>query len=233
MTSLDKAIIGRIKKAGMKFEVYLDPDHAYAYLEGQKKDLKNILVVEEVFTDAKKGERASSTSLQKAFGTADVYEITERILKEGEVQLTTEQKRKMVEKRKKQIMDIILKNAIDVRTNAPIPPQRLELAFEQAKIHVDALKKPEQQVEEIVSKIRHIIPIKFEKINIAIKIPAQYAMKCYGLVKAYKIKKEEWTSSGDLIAVIEIPAGMQGEVYDKLAKATNGTVQTKVLERGV
>ena len=50
----------------------MDPDLAYMYRIGQKKELNNVLTVEEVFKNFKKGERHTSSSLQKAFGTTDV-----------------------------------------------------------------------------------------------------------------------------------------------------------------
>ncbi len=230
MVSLDKAIIGRIERDGHKFEVYLDPDNAYAYLEGKKKDLNNILVVEEVFKDAKKGERCGPELLKKTFGTDDIYRILEIILKHGDVQLTTEQKRKMAEDRRKQIIAIIAKNAIDVRTKAPVPPQRIELAMEEAKIHIDPFKSAEEQVPSVLKALKLILPIKFEKVKIAVKIPANYAMKAYGILKSYDVEREEWSSSGDLFALIVIPAGMQGEFFDKLNKATHGEVETKKIE---
>jgi len=44
MVTLDKAIIATYDRDGQHFELFLDPDNAYLYLEGSKKDLKNILV---------------------------------------------------------------------------------------------------------------------------------------------------------------------------------------------
>jgi len=229
MSSLDKAIIGRIDKGGERFEVLLDREKAYAYLEGKKKELEGILIVEEVFKDARKGERQSSEKLLKAFGTTDVLEILREIFEKGEIQLTTEQRRKMVEEKRKRVMDIILRNAVDVRTRAPIPPQRLELAMEEAKVHIDPFKPAEKQVEEVVKAVKLILPLRFEKARIAVKIPAAYAAKAYSILKRYDVK-QEGTSSGDLLALLEVPAGIKGEVIEKLSKATNGEVSVRELE---
>ena len=85
MVSLDKAIIAHIKIQGRPYEIFVDPDGGLAYRTGQKKELNNVLVVEEIFVDAKASERAKSSDLQKSFGTQDVFAIAERILKEGEI----------------------------------------------------------------------------------------------------------------------------------------------------
>jgi ribosome maturation protein SDO1 len=229
MTTLDRAIIASYEKEGKRFELYVDPDAAYAYIERRKPDVKNILVAEEVYEDAKKGEKAKAGDIQKVFGTSDIMAILEFILKNGEVQLTTEQRRKKVEEKRKQILAILLREAIDPRTKAPHTQIRLEQAMEQAKFHVDPFKDPREQMEEVVKAMRPILPMKFEKIKIAVKVPAAYAHKCYGTLKNYGIEKEQWLSSGDLVVVVEIFGGLQGEFYDKLNKLTVGQIETKVL----
>jgi ribosome maturation protein SDO1 len=231
MTSLDKAIIASYEKAGKRFEIYVDPDAAYAYIEKKKPDLKNILVSDEIYSDAKKGERAKASDVDKVFKTSDMMKILEYILKHGEVQLTTDQRRKKVGEKRKQIIAILLREAIDPRTNAPHTQVRLENALEQARIHVDPFKDPRDQIEDIVKTLRPLLPMKFEKIKVAVRVPALYANKCYGTLKNYGIEREEWGKSGDLFVVVKIFAGMQGEFYDKLNKMTTGQIETKVVER--
>jgi ribosome maturation protein SDO1 len=229
MVSLDKAILATYDREGKHFELYVDPDAAYAYLEGIKKDIKNILVAEEVYEDAKKGENAKASDVQKAFGTTDIMNVLEFILKNGEVQLTTEQKRKKQEERRKQILAILLRESIDPRTNAPHTPTRMEAAFEEARILVDPFKDAREQIPDIIKKLRPLLPLKFEKMLIAIKIPAAFAHRAYGTLKGMGMKREEWTKGGDLVCVVEIFGGEQGEFYDKLNKMTGGQVETRVL----
>ena len=230
MTNLDKAIIGRIEKQGQRFEMFLDPEKTYAYLEGRKKDVANIAIVEEVYKDAKKGERQSENVLKSVFGTSDSYVVLKEILEHGEIQLTTEQKRKMIEERKKQIITIISREAIDARTNSPIPYQRIELALEQAKISIDPFKKAEEQIENIIKQLKPILPIKIERIKIALKVPANYAITAYKTLKSYNVVKEEWADNGDLLMLLDIPAGMQSEIYEKVAKITHGEAQIKIVK---
>jgi len=230
MTTLDKAVIAKIRRENLDFEILVDPDLALMYRQGQKKDLNNILVVEEIYKDAKKGERHKSNELKKAFGTEDIYQITQIILKEGEIGLTTEQKRKMIEQKQQQIISLIAQEAIDPRTGAPHTILRITQAVEQAKVKIDPLKSAAEQVPVVLDAIKLIIPIKMVKRKIAIKIGPEYAKKIYGTLKNYGIEKEEWTSNGDLICILNIPAGIVNEFYDKLNKLTAGSVQTKIIE---
>jgi ribosome maturation protein SDO1 len=227
MASLDKAIIASYERDGKRFEIYVDPDNAYMFIEGRKPDVKNIIVAEEIYADAKKAEKAKAADVEKVFGTNDIMKILEFILRNGEVQLTTEQRRKKVEERYKQIVAILQREAIDPRTNAPHTQLRIENAIEEAKFHVDPFKDPREQIDELVKKLRPIIPLKFEKIRLAVKVPAAYAHRCYGTLKGYGIEREEWSKMGDLIVVVEIFAGMQGEFLDKLNKMTAGQIETR------
>jgi ribosome maturation protein SDO1 len=231
MTTLDKAIIAAYEKGGKRFELYVDPDAAYAYLDKRKTDTKNMLVAEDIYSDAKKAEKAKPADILATFGTSDVMAVLEFILKNGEVQLTTEQKRKKAEEKRKQIIAILLREALDPRTNAPHTQIRIENALEQARIHVDPFKDPREQLDGIVKELRPILPMKFEKIRIAVRIPAAFAHKCYGTLKNYGMQREEWSGGGDLLAVVEIFGGLQGEFYDKLNKLTGGQVETRQLTK--
>ena len=229
MSGLDKAIIAHMDVNGERFEILVDPDLAYLYKTGQKKELANVLVVEEVFKNAKNAERHKSSALESAFKSTDIFEIAKIIFEKGELQLTTDQKHKMTEEKRKQVLALIAREAVDPRTHAPIPMLRLENALEQVRINIDPFKSPDVQVKGVVDALRPVLPIKFEHVKIAIKIPAAYASRSYGTVKQYNIQKEEWTAQGNLICVVELPAGMQGEFFDRINKATGGQVETKIL----
>lgn len=227
MAGIENTIIARLEKGGEKFEILVDPKLGYDYKTGVRKDLANVLMADEVFKDANKGERQTATALKKAFGTENVQDIAKAIFKEGDLQLTTDQRRKLLEEKKVKVIALIARNAIDPRAKTPIPMQRIENALEEARFGFDAFKSAEDQMMAAVEAIREIIPISIEKIKVAVKIPAEFSAKAYGTLKEYGMQKEEWTAQGDLVCVCEIPAGMQGELYDRLNKMTAGMVQTK------
>ncbi len=230
MVSLDKAIIARYDHEGVHFELFVDPDMAYLYKTGQKPDLSNILVIEEVFEDAKKGERHTEQAIKKAFQTTDIMKILEIMLKKGEVPLTTEQRKRLLEEKEKKIVAILARECVDPRTGAPHPPQRIEKALLEAKVHIDPFKNADAQIDDVLKSLRLILPLKFEKVRIAVRIPAEHAPKAFGTLKEFHVTQEEWQSNGSLIAVVEMPAGMQGDFYNRINKVTGGTVETKVVK---
>ncbi|MCL4388152.1 ribosome assembly factor SBDS [Candidatus Marsarchaeota archaeon] len=188
-----------------------------------------MLEAEQVFKDARKGERQSDEKIKKVFGTTDLASVVDQILKRGDLPITTEQRAKMLEEKRKQIIDIIARNSIDPRTNAPATALRVENAMKEAKVPIDPFKNANEQVEAVVKKISMLLPIKFTNIKIEVIIPADSVNRCYNTLKQFGLKSEEWMGNGSLKAVVEFPAGMQNELYDKLNKATQGRVETKIL----
>ncbi len=232
MVRLEDAIIARYEHSGHRFEILVDPNIIDDVKSGKIENIVDYMVIDEIFKDAHKGDRASEEIIKEVFGTTDVNEVAKEIIKKGQVQLTTEQRRKMLEEKKKRIIAEIARNAINPQTGAPHPPQRIELAMEEAKVHIDPLKSVEEQVPIVLKALRPIIPIRFEKIKIAIKVSGDMYGKIYGeLSKSGTVLQEEWQKDGSWIGVVEIPAGMQGEFLDMLNKKTHGNVQTKILRR--
>ncbi|RLF65028.1 MAG: ribosome assembly factor SBDS [Thermoplasmata archaeon] len=231
MVSLEDAVIARYEKKGMHFEILVDPEAAEDFIDGKEINLMESLATDLVFKDANKGEKASEESLTEIFGTTDINEIAKKILKEGRIQLTTKQRREMQERKKRKIIDTIARNSMNPQTKLPHPKDRIQLAIEEAGVHIDPFKSVDAQIKDIIAAIRHILPISIENVEIEVKIPGKYAGKAYGEVKSFgTIVKEEWLSDGSWKCRIEIPAGMQTEFYDKLNGITKGDVETKIIK---
>ncbi len=239
VVSLDKAVIARLKYSGERFEIFVDPEGARKIREklhkGEnvtKEEIAEILATEEVFKDARKGERVPESELVKVFGTDDIYEVALQIIQHGEVQLTSEQSKKMIEEKRRQIIALISRKAVDPRTGTPIPPQRLEAAMEEAKVSIDPFKPAEMQVKHVIDEIKKIIPIRLEIAKVEVRIPPEFVGKCYSVVQKYAtILKENWLSDGSWEFTAEVPAGLVTEFFHKLAQITKGNIQTAILER--
>jgi ribosome maturation protein SDO1 len=227
--AIDTSVIARYTKGGEHFEILVDPKKAEEFKAGSAS-IEDALEVDAIFKDSSKGERAKEDGLKKAFGTTIVAEVAAKILKEGEIQLTTEQRKEMVEQRRQKIVQSICRDAVDPTNGRPHPPERIKNALEQVHFTVDLHKRFEEQLEDAIKLLRPIIPIKFQKLKLAIRVPAEYAPKAYGHLHHYTIMKEEWQKDGSLVAVIEIPAGLQDELYGELNSFTRGNIETKILK---
>jgi ribosome maturation protein SDO1 len=230
MVKLEDAVIARLSSHGTNFEVLVDPELALVLRSGQSVDIKNILAIDQIFKDSKKGEKASEEMVQKAFGTTDVLKVAEQIIRRGEIQITTDQRRKMHDERLRQIVTLISRRSINPQTGLPHPPARIESAMEGAHVHIEVFKSAEEQLPAIVKALQPILPLKFEFRRIAIKIPPAHAGRALKAVKGFAtVKQEQWLDDGSWAAVVEIPAGVQAEFFDKLNELTRGEAQTKVL----
>ncbi len=223
--------LARLKKAGGVFEIVVDPDKAVEYLEGKENiTLDEVLKSQDIFFDAKKGEHASEERLKEIFGTTDALKIAEKILKEGEVQLTAEHRARIREEKKKQIINLISRNTCDPKTKLPHPPTRIEIALEEAKVKIDEFKKAEDQVNDIIKALRPILPISIETRKIKVKLLDTAAAKAYGTIRNYgKITQEKWNNDGSWEGVIEVPAGLVNEFFDKLNSMTHGGAETEII----
>lgn len=231
VVSLEKAVTARLVSSGQKFEILVDANKASELKKGKNVNMNEILAYPAIYRDVRSSEVVSSQELQKAFGTTDILKVAEKIIKEGEVQLTTEQRRSMIEQKKNQVAHIISKRGINPQTNAPHPVQRILNAIEQVGIHIDPFTDAELQVDKVLNAIKVLLPIRFQKVTLQIKIPSQYSGKIYSILKEIgNIKQEQWLADG-LQITIEILAGVQDEITQKIASLTHGNFELKVIKR--
>jgi len=231
MVSVEDAVIARITKQGTTFEILVDPEKALEFKKGKPYSIENILAVNQIFKDVKKGEKVSSEDLKKGFQSTDIFSIAVTIIKDGEVQLTTEQRRKMVEAKRIEIATVISRQCVDPKTHAPHPQQRILNAMGEVHIDIDPFKEAKDQVPQVINKLQPIIPLSFEKMTVAIRVPTEFAGRgSHVLRELGVIEKEEWTASS-WIVMLTISAGLQTVLYDKINNMTAGKAEVKVIKR--
>jgi ribosome maturation protein SDO1 len=220
--------VARLGKGDATYEILVDSELALRYKLGEKIPVSKMLAYEEVFKDWKKGIRASEADLKKYFGVTDVRAVAEKILAEGEVLITAEQRRRLIEEKKRQIIDFIARNAIDPRTNTPHPPQRIELALEQVGLSIEPFSDAKQEAMKAVEKLRRILPIKIGSMRVEIRVGGEYMGKVYGLIKNMgNIVEEKWLGDGSWRCLAEVPTGLHADLVDRLNKICGGRVEIK------
>jgi ribosome maturation protein SDO1 len=232
MIPLDQAIIARLESHGEKFELLVDPDRAIELREGQKIELEDVVAADTIFSNASRGTRASEESLTKVFHSTDFPQVAKKIIEKGEIHLTADQRKRKLAEKRKQVITFISRNSINPQTGLPHPPQRIEMAMEEARVNIDLFKPLDELVKEAVKALRPLLPIRFEELRIAVKIPADYAPKAYREIQAgANLEKEEWQKDGSWICVLRIPAGIQSDFYAMLNRITKGEAEVKVLNQ--
>ncbi len=193
MVSLDDAVLARLEKGGSRYEILVDPHLVENWkIDNESVKISDLLAIEEVWSDARAGERPTSEALQRTFGTTDISICASTILERGSIQLTTSQRKNMVNEKKRQ-------NALD------------EIRFS-----IDPFKSIESQVGDAVKLLRPVIPLQFITVTLAFMVQG----KDYGAVSQLlrdSIQKEEWMSNGNWACVVSVPGGMKNDIIDKVA----------------
>lgn len=213
--------LARLRSGKLTFETMVDLNSAMKLKKGEPVDINEVIRDTAVYTDQKKGMKAGKDELENVFGTTELPIIVEKIVKKGQIEETQEYRDEALEAKKKQIVDFLRRNAIDARSGRPFTPDIIESSIKQSGVRIDN-RPVEVQIQTVIERLKNIIPIKIETKKIKIKIPAQHIGRVYGLLQEYK-EKEEWLSNGDLVAVLNIPVGIQTDFYDKLNAVTHGS----------
>jgi len=219
-------IVAKLRKEGKNFEIMVDSDKALAFKKTGKGLIADMMSVQQIFHDMKKGIRVSEADLKQIFNTSDVFQVAEKIIKEGELNLTLESKQKERDEKLKQIVNYITRTCIDPRTSMPLTPQRIESAIKETGVKIDEKKAVEEQVSSILNTIQKLLPIRFETKKISIRIPANLTARAYGLVKGF-LMKEEWKDDGSLEVLVQLPKATLMEFFDSLNKVTHGSAITR------
>ncbi|MEM4699816.1 MAG: ribosome assembly factor SBDS [Candidatus Nezhaarchaeales archaeon] len=230
---MERGVVARLAVGKERFEVLVRPELAWRLRKGGQVDIKEVLIINAVFRDVGKGLKASREELLRAFKTDDPEKVAEQIIRRGELQLSSEQRRELIESKRRQIVDFIARNCVDPRTNLPHPPLRIENALAEAGISINPFEDVESQAMEAIKALRPILPLKVAKAALEVRIPAAYARKAYPLVsKIGEVKRSEWLSDGSWRGEVEVPAGLQLSIMERLNSITRGEAQVKVLSVG-
>ncbi len=221
MVSLDDAVIARWEHGGKRYEVLLDPDMVEAFREEPGTvNLDEFMAVEDVFHDARQGERPAMEDLLSTFGSEDVAEATRIILERGSIQLTTAQRKARVEAMRQRILHHIHTEAVDPRTKSPHPRARLELALEESRFSVDPFKRLEAQVKDAIKVLKPLLPLSFERIKLAFKVSGSAYGRAHQVLRS-DIQREEWLGDGAWVAVVEVPAARKADLIGNIMRLDN------------
>ena len=213
----------RIKKEGKHFEVLVDLDEALRVKKGDG-NVGVAVLTNAVFYNLKSGEHVSTEDLKKYFGTSDVGEVAEKIIRSGEIEKPADFVKKEHDARYKQVVDFLVRNAVSPE-GRPYTPDRIMKALEEAHVNVKN-KSIESQVDEIVDALAKVLPINIEKKKVKLVVPAVHTGKAYGILKEFMVS-EDWKNNGDLEVVVEMPAGLVMDFYDRINSATSGSVMSE------
>ncbi len=218
-------VMAKLKVKNKTFEISVDFEEAMKVRSGAE-DIIRALNSNSIFYNAKEGSVASKADLMEAFASTEPYAIAKTIIMKGELQKPQEFRDAERENKIKQVMSLLLRNAVD-QHGRPYTEDRLKRAIQEVHFNFDN-RPADRQMPELLEKLKTVIPIRVETKRIKLIIPARFSGQVYGLLKDYK-ESEDWLGNGDLQAIMNIPAGMQLDFYEKLNNVTHGAVVSEEL----
>ncbi len=224
---MEDRVIARLQVKDKRFEIFVDCEKAMLIRDGKSADISSALLVDRIFKDVKTGEVAGN--LENVFGTSDVKRIAMEIIKRGEVQLSSAYRDKQLSMLKNRIIEEISSMAIDATTNIPIPRKRIELALQEVHCNFDLNKPEKEQVEDILTRLKKVLPIKLGEFSYAADIPIQYSNEAMLYLKRLASIKSNTRNENAMSVNFSVKAGNEAELLNKLKSVTHGNVTIKKL----
>jgi ribosome maturation protein SDO1 len=226
-----KSIV-RYEKHGRRYELLVNPEPAWLFIQGEEVEIDDIFEVYIVYENISRGVKATQDDLNVAFEGLTERETAIKILKEGKLQLTISQRNEIQKEKRIEIVNFIHIHCINPRENTPIPKDRIENAILDLGVNISYKDDVKSQALEVIDLLKPIMPIRLESVKLAVKIPPSYTGALYGfLISAGNLVQEEWLSDGSLAVVVNIPSGTQADFLEQITSRTKGKAQIKVLER--
>ena len=239
-------VIARFSKYGQSFEVLVDSEKIREYKEGKSDNLQDAVISTSVFkkiTFAKKtdsgqlmqessatSDRVDDDMLVKVFGTSGFLDVCRKIIDQGGIQYTQEQRREFLDMKFRQIASIISSQAIDPTRNVPHPRERIESVMAEARVKVDMHRSAESQVKDVLKEISKLVPISMEVKIIEIIVPIHYGNAVKKIISDMSmLKKEQWSATS-YMATVSIGAGLVDNFFAKINNITHGDTTSKILD---
>ncbi|KAH9260838.1 SBDS family rRNA metabolism protein [Batrachochytrium salamandrivorans] len=153
-SSHDKTSVCRLKLAGSTFEALCHSNKIKEFREG-KCSLQHVLADQDsVYRNASRGERYSAKELEQAFETSNVLEMLERIVQKGQAQVTAEEIKEDVERKRREVISYLATKFVDPKTGRPHPPTRIESALDTMRgLVFDPKRSAADHSADLVKKI--------------------------------------------------------------------------------
>ena len=207
-----------------KLEIICNQGSVEGYRAG-KISLDDTLVTRDIYKDAKKADRASEADILGVFQHKDMSKALDEIIKKGNYQLSTAERKKKVEEKRAQITYYFHKNFMDPKTKLPHPLTRIEAALGDIKglrIHPD--EPAEHQAKAIRKQLKDIIPLKSNALEGTIIVPHAFLGQSQGVIHGLcTVTKEEYTGTGCKMRVALVASDLQ-KLLSELNRVGKGEI---------
>lgn len=221
--------VARLEVKGNRFEVIIDPEKAVYYKLKRGPWSDKIVKFDQIFKDFKKGERVSSELLQKFFGTKDAYKIAKKIIDDGEIQVPSNLRKKLIEENKRRVINLISKIIYDPQSNIPIPALRLEQALEKVGVSIDPFKEPEEQVKPVLQALKKILPMKVKEREVEVQCSTEVFRQVYSTLDQFGSIVNQSVKKDAVVVRVMVPEVSCSKFVQKISNLYKEKVKVNLL----
>ncbi|MHA2250839.1 MAG: ribosome assembly factor SBDS [Candidatus Kariarchaeaceae archaeon] len=229
---LGKFTLVKYSSHGKRYEIIVDPEAAWLFKQGEDVPIDDIVEGYSIFENISKGLKADIDGLDSIFGTTDEKKIIKLMLENGELQITHEQRKRFLKEKRDEIIEYLVKHAVNPRTKTPHPAARIEKAIDDVGVRIDRKEPTSDQALRVLKEIQQVLPMQIETATIEFVIPAKDTGKMYGYMQGSgDVLKEEWVKDGSLTMIIRVPAGIVAKILEEVSDRSKGRIRSSVIDR--
>ena len=185
----------KFKHGKDKFELMLKPN-AYGDYMNNKLKLSDILLSDEIYESIKEGKKGSKNSLKEKLSISTDKELFDHMIRNGEYNMSSLERKTLVEDKKKQICNYFHSNFIDTRIGAPPSLQILADTIKSLGLKIDPFKNIRAQADSLLSKLEKEISLKKCDLYFELKAEVKHYGKMLKVLHKYgEINKEDFEGS--------------------------------------
>lgn len=233
-TDLGDLTLVRLSTHGKRLEMVVHPENAWLYKQGEDIPVDDVVEGYVIFENFSRSLKATTEELVDIFGTNDEKKMAEMMIQKGELLITAEQRKQFLAEKREEIIAYISTHAVNPKTKTPHPPARIEKAIDDAGAKINRNDPAADQAVRIIKEInqKQILSIEIQTATIEFIVTAKDTGKFYGILQGSgDVIKEDWGTDGTLTMIIRVPAGVVGNILEKISDLSKGRVRSTVIDR--
>lgn len=169
---LTNVALVKYKSHKLNFELACYPNKVINWRNGVEKDLDEVLQIKGIYSNVKQGVFAKKSDLKKVFGKKSDDQIIEKILREGELQVTELERHSKMDNLLKDIASIIAEKCVDARTGRQVPYTIILRALtDDIHYSVKLNQSAKKQALQIIKQHKDTLGIDRAKMRIKVSFP--------------------------------------------------------------
>lgn len=159
IVKLTNVAIVKYRKKNRKAEIACYKNKVIDWRNGNEDNIDNVIQINQIFSNAIQGTIASEGLLAKLFGTTDKTEIIQKILDEGNLQVSQKEREVLAENAFQEVVKILGKKLIHPKSKRLFPEEAIQNALKNINFKADFNTGSKKQAFKAMKKMEKIFNV--------------------------------------------------------------------------